>query len=197
MCVANLSVSLQPCSHRWYTLVRPCSSSTNLSNCSSKVRLEGWESRVDDCPWCGPSSTDPNAATHKLFGGNDFSEARRRSDSTVASTDSFVRGRSNSISNSVTTFSAITSRSSSPESEFERRETDRAERNQMMNRRLDAYITTAVPDDIPGRRTSVKKSKPALAKKESSDSSMFVRRGSAMLGRWGSTKKKNRMSAIV
>lgn len=194
MCVANLNVSLQPCSHRWYTLVRPCSDSTNLSNCSKKVRLEGWESRVQDCPWCGPSSISTHDATHKLFGGNEFSEARRRSDSTVASTESIIRGRSNSIS----TFSAINSRSSSQESESERRESERAESNRMMNRRLDAYIITAVPDEIPSRKASIKRStKPVLLKKESSDSSTFARRGSSMLGRWGSTKKKNRLSAVV
>ncbi|KAF2226260.1 hypothetical protein BDZ85DRAFT_48070 [Elsinoe ampelina] len=194
MCVANLNVTLQPCSHRWYTLVRPCSESTNLSNCSNKVRLEGWETRVQDCPWCGTDTTDINVATHKLFGGNDFSEARRRSDSTVASMDSLVRGRTNSIS----TFSAITSRSSSQDS-TERADNERAERNQMMNRRIDAYITTAVPDEIPSRKASIKRTtKPALQKKESSDSSTFGRRGSMMmLGRWGSTKKKNRMSTIV
>ncbi|KAF2153824.1 hypothetical protein K461DRAFT_276869 [Myriangium duriaei CBS 260.36] len=191
MCVATLNVSLEPCHHRWYTLVESCSESTNLSNCHSKVKLKGWETRVDHCPWCGPSSptNDLDAATHKLFGGSSI-DVRRTSDSTMGSTDSLFRGRSNSIS----TFSAITSRSSSEDSiDDEARENERAERNRLLNNRLNAYIITAVPDEIPSRKAYMRDN-PQYKSSSSSRSSpaSASKRGGLMLGRWGSAKKKSR-----
>ncbi|EKG19986.1 hypothetical protein MPH_02716 [Macrophomina phaseolina MS6] len=61
MCVAELNVSVLPCRHRWYHLLRPCSPSTNLSNCPNKLGIEGWETKCDFCPYCASwnlSNTD-------------------------------------------------------------------------------------------------------------------------------------------
>lgn len=52
MCVVELNVSLLPCRHRWYNLLRPCSPTTNLSNCPNRLRIEGWETKCDFCPHC-------------------------------------------------------------------------------------------------------------------------------------------------
>ncbi|KZF22476.1 hypothetical protein L228DRAFT_126830 [Xylona heveae TC161] len=62
MCVAQLNVCVQPCQHRWYSLLRPCQSSRNLSNCPEKLSLEGWENKCDTCPWCSSpnNTTDTN-----------------------------------------------------------------------------------------------------------------------------------------
>lgn len=72
MCVAGLHVSTQPCRHRWYELLRACSDEHNLANCPQKLRLEGWETRRESCPWCEPNANDDEVAisnsTHRLFG---------------------------------------------------------------------------------------------------------------------------------
>jgi len=141
MCVANLNVTTQPCSHRWYQLVRPCSSTSNLANCPQRLKLEGWETKNQDCPWCSPPSspvTDVDRSTHKLFGGAPTTTSYRRGSlSSAASSLTPSRGRTNSASS---TASPPNSRSSSQDSDDEARELDRAERNRMMNRRLAAYI---------------------------------------------------------
>lgn len=52
MCVAELCVTVLPCQHRWYHLVRPCSPSSNLSTCGKKLGISGWEVKCDFCPYC-------------------------------------------------------------------------------------------------------------------------------------------------
>lgn len=138
MCVANIHVTLQPCSHRWYQLVKPCTESTNLASCSRKLSLQGWETRNQDCPWCSPSSTtiaDVDESTHRLFSGMSPT-IRRKSECSSGSSTSPSRGRPTKSNNSSTN----TSRASSQDHDVDARELDRAERNRMMNRRLETYI---------------------------------------------------------
>lgn len=52
MCVAELCVTILPCQHRWYHLVRPCTPSSNLSTCGKKLGISGWEVKVEYCPYC-------------------------------------------------------------------------------------------------------------------------------------------------
>jgi len=52
MCVAELCVTVLPCQHRWYHLVRPCNPSSNLSTCRKKLGISGWEVKCDFCPYC-------------------------------------------------------------------------------------------------------------------------------------------------
>lgn len=127
MCIAELNVSLLPCRHRWYHLLRPCSPSTNLSNCPSKLSLEGWEIKCDFCPYCATWNLDN--ASYRLV-GNDrspsvgglsrtpsvaLSSTRRESRrSSLARTDS---------SNSVTMMAA-------------------SEKNRAINARINAYLST-------------------------------------------------------
>lgn len=143
MCIANLNVTTQPCSHRWYKLVRPCSDSSNLTNCPQRLRLEGWETKNEECPWCSPPSSpvsDIDDSTHKLFGGASPFAGRRTSESSTSSICGPQRGRSITISTNSS--SNPTSRSSSQDGDVESREIDWAERNRMMNRRLEAYMVT-------------------------------------------------------
>lgn len=194
MCIATLNATLEPCQHRWYTLLQPCSASTNLSNCGGKIRLKGWERRVDHCPWCNtdPTASDLDPATHKLFGGSGPTDARRTSDSTLGSTDSLVavgRGRASSVS----TFPPIVSRSSSEDDGSDDDGFDLAMEQRLSNRRLNDYITTAVPDQIPSRKAYMRENAAGTAAAQAS-SPPSGRRGSMMLpiGRWGSARKKSR-----
>ncbi|KAI9751940.1 MAG: hypothetical protein M4579_005823 [Chaenotheca gracillima] len=52
MCVAELRVSVTPCQHRWYQLLRNCQPAHHLSNCPGKLAIQGWEKKCDSCPWC-------------------------------------------------------------------------------------------------------------------------------------------------
>ncbi|KAF2760991.1 hypothetical protein EJ05DRAFT_248854 [Pseudovirgaria hyperparasitica] len=67
MCIAELNVASRDCQHRWYHLVRSCSDSTNLDNCTRKLGLEGWEIRCDFCPWCDGWNTDDGS--YRIIGG--------------------------------------------------------------------------------------------------------------------------------
>lgn len=87
MCVAGLNVSTQPCSHRWYELLRSCSDEYDLSNCPQKLQLQGWETRKEICPWCD-SSGDNNddiitTSTHRLFGSTSSASGSSTSSSPV------------------------------------------------------------------------------------------------------------------
>ncbi|OCL12769.1 hypothetical protein AOQ84DRAFT_284504 [Glonium stellatum] len=68
MCVAELNVSLLPCRHRWYHLVRPCQPSAHLANCGQKLGLSGWEIKCDFCPYC--SGWNMSDAEYRLVGND-------------------------------------------------------------------------------------------------------------------------------
>ena len=141
MCVANIHVTIQPCSHRWYQLVKPCSESTNLASCSRKLSLQGWETKNQDCPWCSSPSTtfaDVNDSTHRLFAGMSppSTTSRRKSECSSGSSTSPSRGRPIRSTGSSTN----ASRASSQDNDVEAKELDRAEKNRMMNKRLETYI---------------------------------------------------------
>lgn len=170
MCVANLNSG--PCSHRWYFLVRPCAPTTNLSNCEEKLRLEGWETRTQDCPWCG-SNTDLDDATHKLLGGANY-RTRTNSDSVSSSP---VRDRRSS---SGTASSASASRSSSRSGvEDEDEESDPGARARMMNRRLNHYMFRN-----PEREDWIKKDEEIAAEPVPETAVIGRRRGSLIGRKW-------------
>lgn len=64
MCVAELNLSILPCRHRWYRLLRSCSPQHDLSNCPNRLVLDGWEVKREFCPWCPNPDADENAPTH-------------------------------------------------------------------------------------------------------------------------------------
>ncbi|KAK4964352.1 hypothetical protein LTR28_003808 [Elasticomyces elasticus] len=111
MCVAGLNVSLQPC---------------------HKLRLEGWETRQDICPWCSAEEAAAvDDATHRLFG---TSSASLPSNSMPLGSTRSARSASSSSSTR-----PILSRSSSSGSE----QSDAGQRNREMNLRVNAYLLSS------------------------------------------------------
>lgn len=179
MCIANLNVAMQPCSHRWYTLVRPCEANTNLSNCSQKIKLEGWETRVQECPWC-ISGIELNDATHKLFGGS-TSRPRAYSDGVSLSPNRDRRYSSGA------TNSSSGSRSSTPSGELEFEELDPGAKARMMNYRINYYMFRN-----PEREDWIKKDEEIAAMPDEPEPVNIGRRGSVLGKTWRRSMKLGR-----
>lgn len=130
MCVAELNVSLSPCRHRWYRLLRPCAPNMNLSNCPSKLGIEGWETKCDFCPYCIGA---PDLSTYRLV-GNDRSPSiggLSRSPSLSMSLSSTRRdSRRGSLARSDSSTSATGVMLAA------------GEKNRALNARLDAYLAS-------------------------------------------------------
>ena len=144
MCVADLNVSVLPCSHRWYRLIRPCSPGTTLGTCEGKLCLEGWENKSDSCPFCAGWGLE--SGEHQLLGterGNGFGTAlsRTTSMSTAVSTarrDSRRSSMSSSASSIISVggngvVSSIAAALASPVY-------NAGERNRSMSQRMDSYL---------------------------------------------------------
>jgi hypothetical protein len=202
MCVANLNVSTQPCSHRWYSLVKPCTSTTNLSNCSSKLALEGWETRLESCPWCDDSASDSGIlddSTHRLFGG---SVSRSRSGSLGTSGINAMpiaaerHRRQSSATNSTTSLARSNSGRIMQDEDAEAEELGRGEKARMMNWRLDVYLT-----GHPDRKQSIVQEVEGIApetsvpKQSGLGRSGSIRRSGSLLGR--KMKKGMRLSKTI
>ncbi|KAF2843611.1 hypothetical protein M501DRAFT_105427 [Patellaria atrata CBS 101060] len=138
MCVAELNASTMPCGHRWYHLLRPCSPSTNLSNCPTKLGLEGWEIKCDFCPFCSGYNLSDNE--YRLVGNE-----RRPS----------VGGLSRSPS-----ISLMTARRDSRRGSIARSDSGSSitmitgEKNRSMNTRLDTYLS-CMPERVLSTDTKV------------------------------------------
>ncbi|KAI4720884.1 hypothetical protein E4T48_02842 [Aureobasidium sp. EXF-10727] len=202
MCVANLNVSTQPCSHRWYTLVKPCSSTTNLANCPSKLALEGWETRLESCPWCDDSASDSGIlddSTHRLFGGS-ISRSRSGSIGTSgigAMPIAAERHRRQSSATDSTT--SLSRESSSRFIQDENTETEvsvRGEKARMMNWRMDVYLMAH-----PERKQSIVQEVEGIAPEASVPEqsglrrSGSIRRSGSLLGK--KMKKGMRLSKNI
>lgn len=124
MCIAELNVSLQPCRHRWYHLVRSCSPSTNLANCGGKLGISGWEIKCDFCPYC--AGWNLSTSEYRLV-GNDRAPA--------------IGGLSRTPSLSLTTTRRETRRGSLSRTDSSNSISLMAqEKNRAMNARVDAYF---------------------------------------------------------
>lgn len=142
MCVAGLNVSTQPCNHRWYNLVRPCHPANNLANCPERLRLEGWETRNEQCPWCSASEQEVCTSTHRLFGS--MSSASSTSSSPASPELGATRTHR---SGSGGTLSSLSRHSSSASTD-----SDRGQRHRDMNARLHLYLTTSPHEVLPSAR---------------------------------------------
>ncbi|KAF1987071.1 hypothetical protein K402DRAFT_312816, partial [Aulographum hederae CBS 113979] len=142
MCVTELNVSTMDCRHRWYRLLRPCTSDTNLANCASKLVLEGWEVKASFCPFCaGWSEHDP--MSYRLVGNDRMPSIGGLSRSSSMSTTSLTSARrdsrrgslaSSESSNSIqwaTNFNVV---AEVPITQLA------SERNKARNQRIDAYL---------------------------------------------------------
>ncbi|KAJ4305014.1 hypothetical protein N0V90_000543 [Kalmusia sp. IMI 367209] len=133
MCIAELNVSLLPCRHRWYHLSRSCSPSTNLSNCSKKLGLAGWEIKCDFCPYC--SGWNLSNSEYRLV-GNDRAPA--------------VGGLSRSPSLTLTTTRRESRRGSLSRTDSNNSIAMMAqEKNRALNARVDAYLRVAPEPPMP------------------------------------------------
>ncbi|KAF2191430.1 hypothetical protein K469DRAFT_511660, partial [Zopfia rhizophila CBS 207.26] len=135
MCVAELNVSLLPCRHRWYHLVRSCTPSTNLASCGGKLGISGWEIKCDFCPFCAGWNLSPSE--YRLV-GNDRAPS--------------VGGLSRTPSLSLSATRRDSRRNSLARSDSNTSVTMMAqEKNRAMNARVDAYFrvppnTMALPE---------------------------------------------------
>jgi len=142
MCVVGLNVATQPCSHRWYALLRPCNPSTNLANCPEKLRLEGWETRNETCPWCTDSDEVVHESTHRLFGSvSPASSFASSPTSPILGATRTHRSGSGSTLGSLSRHGSVTST-----------ESNRGQRCREMNERLHLYLTTSPHEVLPSAR---------------------------------------------
>ncbi|KAF1978362.1 hypothetical protein BU23DRAFT_577267 [Bimuria novae-zelandiae CBS 107.79] len=133
MCVAELNVSVLPCRHRWYHLSRPCTPSTNLSNCDKKLGITGWEIKCDFCPYC--SGWNLSHSEYRLV-GNDRTPT--------------IGGLSRSPS-----LSLMTTRRESRRGSLVRSDSGNSismmaqEKNRALNARVDAYLRVSTEPALP------------------------------------------------
>lgn len=139
MCVAGLNVTTQPCEHRWYNLVRACHPANNLANCPEKLKLEGWESRVDSCPFCNSNDKDVHESTHRLFGSTSSA-----SSTTSSPTSPIIEGTRPRRSGSDSTMSPLSRMSSGTSVD-----SDGGRRNREMNERLELYLRSHPHEVLP------------------------------------------------
>lgn len=137
MCVVDLNVSLSNCQHRWYHLLRPCNPVTNLSNCASKLALEGWETKCDFCPYCDGWNLD--SASYRLV-GNDRSPSVGGLSRSPSLSVSLSSARRDSRRGSLARTDSSTSVSELPVVQAA------GEKNRAQNSRIDAYFS-----QLPGR----------------------------------------------
>ena len=142
MCVAGLNVASQPCACRWYGLIRSCSPGMTLANCSERLRLEGWEMRIDTCPWCNDCTEDVHPSTHRLLSSTSFTNA------TVSPASSPERSAVRMHrSGSGSTLSSLSRNSSSASVQSER-----GQRHREMTDRFNMYLTMSPHEILPSAR---------------------------------------------
>ncbi|TKA75792.1 hypothetical protein B0A55_06403 [Friedmanniomyces simplex] len=178
MCVAGLNVSTQACNHRWYELRRACHPANHLNNCPEKLRLEGWETRNEHCPWCDAGEKALHVSTHRLFGSTSTTTTTSPASSSPASPE--LSGLTRSRSGSAGTLSSLSRHSSSASMESER-----GQRHRDMNDRLHAYLTNHPHDLLPSARKNYP-SMPSSPVEESptSDVSSIISAGGAIGKGW-------------
>lgn len=148
MCVAGLNVSTQPCSHRWYELLRSCSDERDLSNCPSKLQLEGWETRKEVCPWCDSSGGNDEiltSSTHRLFGSTSSASGSSTSSSPVLTAmnnkPQLLRCNSDGALSTLSRTGSFSSTGS-----------ERGQMHRDRNDRLRLYLTTLPHEILPSAR---------------------------------------------
>jgi len=157
MCVACLNVTTQPCNHRWYKLVRSCHPANNLANCPERLRLQGWETRNETCPWCDEDAQTVHDSTHRLFGS--VSSASSIISSPTSPEMCATRTHRSGSGGTLSSLSRHSSTSSTTES-------DRAQRQRERNDRLHLYLTTHPHEVLP----SAKKNYPNWTERPVEDS---------------------------
>jgi hypothetical protein len=178
MCVAGLNVSTQPCSHRWYELVRSCRDHRNLANCPDRLKLEGWEMRKEGCPWCDEQAI--TESTHRLFGST--SSASSAISTPTSPIFAATRQQRSGSDGTIQTLSRVNSISSG--------ESERSQRHRDRNERFHMYLTSYPHEVLPSARKNYPKS-PRDESPSSPESAAVVVRSGGLSKSW---KKSLRFS---
>ena len=164
MCVTELCVANQACQHRWYHLVRPCAPSTDLSTCSKKMGISGWEVKVDHCPYCQGHATN---SEYRLIGNGPAPP--------VGSLSGLARTHSTSLhaARRDERLQLITSRSDSVTSIGSKSSivTAASEKNRAMNARLDSYFFPTESSPVSPFPKSIREGEGESPGESSSDTS--------------------------
>jgi hypothetical protein len=138
MCVAELCLTILPCQHRWYHLVRPCTPSSNLSTCGKKLGISGWEVKVEYCPYCQGHVSE---FEYRLIGDGPAPSVGSISGLARAHSTSLNAARRDIRLDEVTRTDSATSVGSKSSLV-----TAASEKNRAMNSRLDAYFFPSSSD---------------------------------------------------
>ena len=141
MCVAELCVTVLPCQHRWYHLVRPCSPSSNLSTCAKKMGISGWEVKCEHCPYCQGHVSE---FEYRLIGDGPAPSVGSLSGLARAHSVSLNTARRDIRLDEVTRTDSATSVGSKSSLV-----TAASEKNRAMNDRLDAYFFPSTDSPVP------------------------------------------------
>lgn len=166
MCVAGLNASTQPCRHRWYELIRSCSDNNNLSNCTSRLQLEGWENRTASCPWCdnnGDYDDLVTDSTHRLFGSTSSASGSSTHSSPVITPIGKPQLRRCDTDSTLSSLSRTGS--------FATNSSERGQKHRERNDRLHLYLTTSPHEVLP----SAGKNYPACSVTPTSSDSGSIR----------------------
>jgi hypothetical protein len=163
MCVAELCVTVLPCQHRWYHLVRPCTPSSNLSTCGKKLGISGWEVKCDYCPYCQGHVSE---FEYRLIGDGPAPPVGSLSGLARAHSTSLNAARRDIRLDEVTRTDSATSVGSKSSLV-----TAASEKNRAMNSRLDAYFFPANGDSPVSPYPSVREDEEETSVASPSDSS--------------------------
>jgi hypothetical protein len=160
MCVAELCVTVLPCQHRWYHLVRPCSPSSNLSTCGKKLGISGWEVKCDHCPYCHGHVSE---FEYKLIGDGPAPPVGSLSGLARAHSTSLNAARRDIRLDNITRTDSATSVGSKSSLV-----TAASEKNRAMNSRLDAYFFPSADQPYPAVREDDAESNSATSPSDTS-----------------------------
>lgn len=170
MCVAELCVTVLPCQHRWYHLVRPCSPSSNLSTCGKKLGISGWEVKCDYCPYCQGHVSE---FEYKLIGDGPAPPVGSLSGLARAHSTSLNAARRDIRLDNITRSDSATSVGSKSSLV-----TAASEKNRAMNSRLDAYFFPSADSPYPTAREDDDESNVASPSDTSSNDHASLRHSS-------------------
>ncbi|EUC37102.1 hypothetical protein COCMIDRAFT_90872 [Bipolaris oryzae ATCC 44560] len=189
MCVAELCVTVLPCKHRWYHLVRPCTPSSNLSTCGKKLGISGWEVKCNHCPYCHGHVSE---FEYKLIGDGPAPPVGSLSGLARAHSTSLNAARRDIRLDNITRTDSATSVGSKSSLV-----TAASEKNRAMNSRLDAYFFPSPDSPYPAVREDDNESNPGGSPSDTSVSDYSsVRHASISMPAGAETHKANMLSRV-
>jgi hypothetical protein len=188
MCVAELCVTVLPCQHRWYHLVRPCSPSSNLSTCGKKLGISGWEVKCEHCPYCHGHVSE---FEYKLIGDGPAPPVGSLSGLARAHSTSLNAARRDLRLDNISRTDSATSVGSKSSLV-----TAASEKNRAMNSRLDAYFFPSADQPYPTVREDDDESNPAACPSDTSSNDYASLRHSSISMSAAEPYKVNMLSRV-